>query len=355
MMKSLKNKAPFQQLLLVVLAVVAVYYAKPLLVPICISGILATLFLPLCRWLERKKLKRGLTVFICFTLFIVGVFSVISLIGWQIGSLIKDLPALKEKIASTLADSQAFILKHFGLSLENQSELLKAEQHNFSNVFSSVVSSVSSLVADVLLVLAYTFLILYYRSHLFQFAIKLFKPSHREEATHVIQKITKISQQYLVGLSKIIVCLWILYGIGFSALGVKNALLFAMICGILEIIPFVGNITGTTLTVLIAGLNGASLSFLGGIIIIYGVIQFVQGWFLEPLILGPQVKINPLFTIVALIIGNLLWGIAGVVLAIPLAAIGKIICDHVVSLKPYGFLIGEVVNKKSTSDEPPTS
>jgi predicted PurR-regulated permease PerM len=56
----------------------------------------------------------------------------------------------------------------------------------------------------------------------------------------------------------------------------------------------------------------------------------------------------------ALIIGNLLWGIAGIVLAIPLAAIGKIICDHVESLKPYGFLIGEVVWKKSPPHDQPT-
>lgn len=345
----------YQQILLFFLMVVGVYYAKPLLVPICISGILATLFLPFCRWLENKKMKRGLAVSICFALFIVGVFSILSLIGWQIGSLVKDLPLLKEKIASTLADSQAYILTHVGLSFESQSELLKSEQHNLSGLITGMVSSLSSLFASIILVIAYTFLILYYRSHLFQFVIKLFKSSHREEASHVIQQITNISQQYLVGLSKIIVCLWILYGIGFSVLGVKNALLFALVCGMLEIIPFIGNITGTALTVLVAGVNGANLSLLGGIIVVYGVIQFVQGWFLEPLILGPQVKINPFFTIVALIIGNLLWGIAGIVLAIPLAAIGKIICDHVESLKPYGFLIGEVVWKKSPPPEQPTS
>ncbi len=355
-MKSLlKDKIRYQQILLFFLLVVGVYFAKPLLVPVCISGILATLFLPLCRWLESKKLKRGLAVSICFTFFILGIFSILSLIGWQIGSLIKDLPLLKEKIAATLAESQDYILAHFGLSFDYQSQLLKAEQHNLSGMFTSMVSSMSTLFANIILVVAYTFLILYYRSHLFQFVIKLFKPSHREEATGVIHQITKIAQQYLVGLSKIILCLWILYGIGFTLLGVKNALLFAVVCGLLEIIPFIGNITGTALTVLVAGMNGAALSLLGGIIVVYGVIQFVQGWFLEPLILGPQVKINPLFTIVALIIGNLLWGIAGIVLAIPLAAIGKIICDHVDSLKPYGFLIGEVVWKKSTPAEETTT
>jgi len=112
--------------------------------------------------------------------------------------------------------------------------------------------------------------------------------------------------------------------------------------GLLEIIPYVGNITGTVLTLIVAALHGANLSMLGGIVLVYGVIQMIQGWVLEPLILGPQVKINPLFTIFALVIGELLWGISGMILAIPMIAIFKIVCDHIETLKPYGFLIGEI-------------
>jgi len=159
-----------------------------------------------------------------------------------------------------------------------------------------------------------------------------------------------ISQQYLLGLSKMIVLLWIMYGVGFSAIGVENALFFAVLCGLLEIVPFVGNITGTVLTVLISAVHGASLSLLGGIVITYVIVQFIQGWILEPLILGPQVKINSLFTIIALVLGELIWGIPGIILAIPVTAMLKIVCDQVESLKPYGFLIGEIkMSKKEES------
>lgn len=81
----------------------------------------------------------------------------------------------------------------------------------------------------------------------------------------------------------------------------------------------------------------------------YGFVQFIQGWVLEPIIVGAQVKINPLFTIIALVIGELVWGIPGIFLAIPLIAMFKIVSDHVDSLKPYGFLVGEI---KSMKDEP---
>jgi len=209
-----------------------------------------------------------------------------------------------------------------------------------------VTGSLTSVIKNLVLVLVYFLFLLYYRSHLKNFLLKLSAPSQRGEMEQIIHSATNVSQQYLLGLSKMIVCLWIMYGIGFSILGVKNALFFAILCGLLEIVPFVGNITGTTLTVLVSALHGAEFSVLIGIVITYAVVQFIQGWVLEPLILGPQVKINPLFTILALILGELLWGISGIILAIPITAIFKIICDHIEPLKPYGFLIGEIETEK---------
>ena len=133
-----------------------------------------------------------------------------------------------------------------------------------------------------------------------------------------------------------------MYAIAFNIIGIENAFFFAILCGLLEIVPYIGNITGTVLTVIFAAINGAQPITLGAIIISYGVIQLIQTWFFEPLIIGPQVKINPLFTIIALVIGELLWGIPGLILAIPITALIKIICDHISALKPYGFLIGTI-------------
>ena len=101
---------------------------------------------------------------------------------------------------------------------------------------------------------------------------------------------------------------------------------------------------------MVSAIHGADPTLIGGIIVVYGFVQLIQGWLLEPLILGPQVKINPLFTIIVLVIGQLLWGIPGIILAIPLTAIFKIIFDHIESLQPYGFLIGEIKKNKNKED-----
>ncbi|MCX6297422.1 MAG: AI-2E family transporter [Bacteroidetes bacterium] len=99
-------------------------------------------------------------------------------------------------------------------------------------------------------------------------------------------------------------------------------------------------------SILVATIQGTNLSIIGGIIGTYGIIQFIEGWVLEPLVVGHQVKINPFFTIIALVLGELLWGISGILLAIPLTAMLKTVCDHIESLKPYGFLIGEIEIKR---------
>src|SRR5690606_8574061 len=102
---------------------------------------------------------------------------------------------------------------------------------------------------------------------------------------------------------------------GFSIVGVENALFFAILCGTLEIIPFVGNITGTSITVLAVFVQGGSNNMIIGVIITYFFIQFIQTYILEPLIVGKQVSINPLFTILVIVLGEMLWGPAGMFMA----------------------------------------
>lgn len=335
-----------KKLLLFFLVFAGLYYAQEFLMPLCIGGILATLFLPFCHWMERMKLPKGLAVFVSLLTLVLLITVLFALLGWKISELINDVTLIKQKAITTFNNTQQYIFSHLGISVAQQSQILKDEQPSIGGIMQMMLGSVTYLFTNFLLVLAYVFFLLYYRGHIKNFLLKLTAPTQQHEMEQVISTSTFVSQQYLLGLSKMIACLWVMYGIGFSIIGVQNALFFAILCGLLEIVPFVGNITGTTLTVLVAALHGGNFTLLGGIVITYGIVQFTQGWFLEPLILGPQVKINPLFTIIALVLGELVWGIPGVILAIPLTAIFKIICDHIESLKPYGFLIGEVETVK---------
>jgi predicted PurR-regulated permease PerM len=339
------NTAVIKNLLLLFLIFAGLYFAKEFLMPLSIGGILATLFLPFCKWMEQK-IPKGLAVFICLLTLLLIISTLAYLLGWKVSELITDVTLIKQKAIDIFNQTQDYIFKNIGISVAQQTQIIKAEQPSYSGMVQLMLGSFTYIFTNFILVLVYVFFLLYYRGHIKNFLLKLTTPTQTNEMEQVIFSATHVSQQYLLGLSKMIVCLWIMYGVGFSIIGVENAIFFAVLCGMLEIVPFIGNITGTTLTVLVTALHGANFATLGGIVLIYGVVQFIQGWVLEPLILGAQVKINPLFTIIALVLGELVWGIPGIILAIPLTAILKIICDHIEPLKPYGFLIGEIETVK---------
>lgn len=331
-----------KKLLLLSLVIAGLYYGKIFLMPFVSGAVLATLFLPLSNWLEHRKIPKFIAVIICLLTIIIVLGGLLSLFGWKISSLIKDVELLKHRAIDTGIQLQTYIFDRFGVSAAEQLQILKKEQPSYSNLMQSMAGSVSGFFGNLIMVYIYFVFLLYYRGHIKQFLLKLSADKNKSEMEKIILTTTRVSQQYLLGLFKMIVCLWIMYGIGFSILGVEDAIFFAILCGFLEIVPYVGNIVGTILTVFVAALHGAELSMLGGIVVVYAVVQTIQGWLLEPIILGPQVKINPLFTIFALVIGQLLWGISGIVLAIPLTAILKIILDHIEPLKPYAFLVGEI-------------
>lgn len=335
-----------KKLALLFLIFTGLYFAQDFLMPLCIGGILATLFLPFCHWMEKKKIPKAIAVFISLLVLLLLIFMIISLVGYKISELISDIEILKQKIIETGTKIQKYIFETLSLTITEQHEILKSEQPSYGNMIQVMLGSMTSFLSNSILLLVYFVFLLYYRSHIKNFLVRLTPKSQQAEMQEIIQKVATVSQQYLIGLSKMIVLLWIMYGIGFSIIGVENAIFFAILCGLLEIVPFVGNITGTTLTVLIAAINGANTQLLLGIVIVYGIVQFIQGWVLEPLIVGSQVKINSLFTIIALVLGELIWGITGIILAIPLTAMLKIVCDHFEPLKPYGFLIGEIETPK---------
>jgi predicted PurR-regulated permease PerM len=335
-------------LLLGFLIVTVLYYAKPFLVPVCFAGLLAMLFLPVSQWFESKSIPKGFAILLCLIIFLIIVIGIIWLISWQVTDLTSEASDIEGKLKRMITDSKEYIQSHFGISKKRQEELITEQAKTNSGMFSDIGSSIMSFGVDFILMLVYIFLFMFYRERIKTFVLKMVPSHQKKNAETVILDVEKVSQQYITGLGLMIACLWVMYSIGFSIVGVKYAVLFAIICGLLEIVPFVGNLTGNLLAVLMVVIQGGGMGMVIGVIITYLVVQFLQTYLLEPLVVGAEVNINPLFTIIILVVGELIWGIPGMVLAIPLLGITKIICDHVESLKPFGYLIGSEKKKKTS-------
>ncbi|MGK9128367.1 AI-2E family transporter [Olivibacter sp. SA151] len=341
------------KLLFLVLATAILYVGKPFLIPVALAGVLATLFVGIAKKLETWGLNRALSSLIGVLLIVLAFATIIALLVWRLSNFSENLEGMQEQVLNLFERLKAWIDQTLGISSDQQEALVNGAEQSIGNgggtsTLLTFASGTMSILVDSVLVLVYTFLFLFYRSRIKNFILKLVDNAKKDRTEKIIYKSVDVSKNYLAGLALMIAMLWILYGVGFSVVGVENALFFAVLCGILEIVPFVGNITGTSLTVLATVAQGGASDKIIGVIIVYLAVQFVQTYILEPLVVGDQVNINPLFTIIALVLGELIWGIGGMVLAIPLLGIIKIICDNVPALQPFGYLIGTDRKKKKS-------
>ncbi|HXH99046.1 MAG TPA: AI-2E family transporter [Sphingobacteriaceae bacterium] len=338
-------------LLFFILLTVILYYSREFLIPIAFGSLLAMLFLPLSNRFERLGANRGVATVLCIIIFLLVIAGLIMLLSWQLSDIAQDITQMQQRASSFIEQARKYISETFQIAPEKQKALIQKQQSSgdAGKLAGSILTGALSMLVNFILVLVYVFLFMYFRRHLKNSLLKMVPDGERKNTEVIVHDASKVAQKYLSGLATMIVILWIMYGIGFTLIGVKSAIFFAILCGLLEIIPFVGNITGTALTMLMVLSQGGNTQMILGVFIIYFIIQFIQSYILEPLVVGAEVNINPIFTILVLVGGELIWGIPGLILAIPILGIVKIICDPIEPLKPYGFLMGQEKKKKDDS------
>jgi predicted PurR-regulated permease PerM len=330
-------------LFLLVLGFGILYIAKPVLMPLAIAGVLTMLFMPLSIWFEKRGFGKVWAAIICGLFFILIAIGIVALISSQFSTITDNLSLIKHNISNALNRLHQYLHNNLDILTSNQNRTPDDQNGtgHLSLTLTVVMGSLLKIIIYIILILVYMILMLYYRTHFKNFILKLVPETQLAKTKKIIAQSAEVVQQYLLGLFIIIIMLWVMYGIGFSIVGIKNALFFAVLCGVLEIIPFVGNITGSILTSLMALSQGGGIGMVLGVLTTYAIVQFIQFYIVAPMIMGVKVKINPLFTIVIIIAGELLWGVPGMILAIPLLAITKIVFDNVEPLRPYGYLIGQ--------------
>lgn len=328
-------------LLLIFLSFSIVIYAKVVLLPLTLAGLLAMLFMPVSRWLERKGVNRALASLICVVLLLALLTAVIYFFIWQINAITQDVSEIQQNVMNKIHQLEMFLYKSFGITPSSQEDIIKGKNPDgLGGMISSFMGSLIFFITNFIIMVVYIFMLLYSRRHLKIFILKLIPERQKEKTEGIISASSKATQHYLFGFGLLVILLWILYSISFSIIGVKNAVFFASLCGLLEVIPFVGSITGITLTVLMVISQGGSGAMILTVLIVYVVIQFTQFYVIQPSLLGGEVNINPLVAIIVLIIGEMVWGLGGMVIAIPLTGIAKIVFDNVEELRPYGYLLG---------------
>jgi predicted PurR-regulated permease PerM len=167
---------------------------------------------------------------------------------------------------------------------------------------------------------------------------------NEEEVKEVLERISKVVYQYLWGRAKVMTILGVMYYITFIIFDMPYALLLTIFGALITIIPYLGPFISGVIPIIFSFIymENVQTAILFSIIIV--IVQIIESYVLEPLIIGNEVKINPLIVIIAIVIGGAIWGLAGMILFVPIFAMIKIISNHSAGLKPVGYLFG---NSKS--------
>ncbi|MDT0642914.1 AI-2E family transporter [Zunongwangia sp. F363] len=325
--------------------------AQSFLGPFVTAIILALLVFPLSGWMEQKISRSAASLINAFFLFLVSL-AFLGLLSYQLESFVEKWPKIKETMKPKIEQVKQFAVNNTPL---NESDLQLSSKKNGSGMIPAVSSSgqvpqkkaatllstISGAVGNFLLTFIYVFFLLNYRRKFKNFLLRVFPDEKRDKVNSVIIKSAKVAPKYLVGRLVLIAFLAILYAIGLGISGVNNFILVSIVAAILSLIPYLGNIIGLAMAMAFGYLTSGEIGVLVGIIITFSVAQFLESYVLEPYVVGDRVDLHPFVVILAVVIGNLVWGIIGMILAIPVVGILTVILLHIEALKPYGILLSK--------------
>jgi predicted PurR-regulated permease PerM len=332
----------------------ALYYARQLLIPFSLAALLAMLLLPLCQWLERWKVPRGLAIVLCILLIVTVLFGLGLLLTTQVISFARELPSLQGQLNRKLDTVQALVERLTDIPADEQIAYLKRQLNallaSAGRYMTGVLAATTGTLATLGIILIYLFFFLYYRDRFVRFILMITAPERHGRTKQILSEISQLTQHYIAGVLTVVVILAVLNTVGLTIIGIRQAIFFGVLGGLLNIIPYIGTFIGGLLPTLVALLTEDKFGAAVAVAAVFAFNQFLENNFLTPHIVGGRVKVNPLATIITLLIGGSLWGVAGMVMFIPFLGIAKIIFDHVEPLRPYGYLVGEDEDGKDSKD-----
>ncbi|HCW08057.1 MAG TPA: AI-2E family transporter [Cytophagales bacterium] len=332
----------FKATVIVALGIFGLVLLKDIVVPIFFAALFSIIMLPIVKRLERKMGK-----IMAILIVLIAMLTLIALASWfvisQLSSLVASLPSIENRFYDFILSLSSTVSDSLQISSSEQAQLLKDSVKQFSAYAGELLVSTSYLVYFFVQVPVYIFLFLLYRNRFKEFLFS-FNPESDFKWKDEIQGVVR---GYISGLSLVVFIAGVLNSIGLLLLGIQHAIFFGFLSGFLTMIPYVGITIGAALPTILALLTKDSIWYAVGVIGVHTFVQFLEANFITPKITGSKISVNALAAIVALLIGGKIWGIAGMILAVPLLGILKILLGYSKSLKSLVILLGDETAEKN--------
>ena len=322
-----------------------------IIMPILMAFFISLVLQPLTQFFVRKKVPEALSIFISILLLFLFIALLIWFFSSQIGNLISDFPQIKKNVAVHLNSISNWINSISDYSTKEQVDIINKQSNKLLGMAGTLLGGAAGSLSSVLVFLGlipiYIYLILFYKNLLLRFAFMWFKPESHQKVREAMLETKVIIKSYLLGLLIQISYITVLLGGILLLIGIKHALLIAVIFALLNLIPYVGALIGNLIGVLLTVSSTQELWPIGAVLGTIALVQFLDNNILMPRIVGSKVKINALMAILGVFLGGSLAGISGMFLSLPIIAVLKITFDRSEIFKPWGVLLGDERPKES--------
>ncbi|MEQ8238233.1 MAG: AI-2E family transporter [Cyclobacteriaceae bacterium] len=330
--------------------------AKGIIIPLAFAMLFSFILYPPVKWFRQKNVGVIWSIIITMSGVTLLLAGVVYLFSAQIVRMTADYNSFQEELRKVFDTAVSFLNNEINfvphIKVQTISEAASSFFGNTGFVLvSDTLGFTTTFLSYLTLSIVFTFLILLYSRQL-TIALTQFSPEkNRDSFLKMLQEIQKVGQQYLTGILVIVLILGVLNSTGLFLLGIDYAIFFGFLAALLAIIPYVGSFLGGLIPAIYALITYDSLWYPVGVIGTFWVIQFIEGNILNPKIVGGNLRINALFSLISLIGGSILWGIPGMILFLPLTAIIRTVSSYYEELQPLAILIGEEEKEKQEENK----
>lgn len=307
--------------------------------------------MPIVAFLEGKLGNRIIAILVAYLVSVVPLFGVLFFFFNQSRILFSELPSVRDKLSNVATNFMEWVNQQFNLNDETASNWIS---ENLLNTIDTPIGllersfqSGTSTIANIVLVILITYFLLLYRTAFKNFFLSQVSPKYRETTEQLFSQLQKLAKRYIIGQGLVIVILGILIGFGLWLIGVPYPFFWGFLAGFLEIIPYVGTSIGAILPITYMLMVSDALWQPLAVLVWYIIIQQLEGNIISPNVMGSSIKVNPLFIIAGLFLGGFIWGISGMILALPVLAISKEVFRSFEVLEPISYLMEDGLSRKS--------
>ncbi len=328
-----------------VVLVVLLYFAGNIIFPFLFALFFAFALLRPVRWLEKIGIPRFISALIITLLGAIILALLITFVVFEGYQLIDKLEISSqtgelESIKLPVNWVEKNLLNGKEIDADNL-KMISSKLFSYAGgFFQSIFSKTTSTLIFFGIVPIYVVLLLSYRGNVRMYLEEKLQKRGFEKGKEIIEEITHMVQNYLIGLSFIILIVGVLYGLGLYFIGVKYALFLAIISALLIVIPYIGSILGAVIPISIAWLTTDGWLAPLLVLALYVFVQVLEGYLLTPVIVGKTVKLNPLVVIIGMIILGTIGGIIAMIIAVPILATIKILLKHSERYGAVAILLG---------------